>query len=197
MSPIILWLLWWWRWRWISLLHPRATNSRAKAEAMWVPDSLHWTSFGFSFARIVVFRLFSVQQSALMLFSYSAVQFARELVRPGNSLCPCQARAEVTFASQRSPCLRTLIMIIIMIMIILITVMMIIITMFITITLIIITANKASAGDICITEEPLSKNSAKTWKTHRPLQLFQVGNSKWEEEKKTSSQVFMKNFVGD
>ena len=77
----------------------------------------------FSVAQIVLFRLFSVQQSALMLFSvqlfsYSAVQFARELVRPGNSLCPCQARAEVTFASQRSPCLRTLIMIIIMIIII-------------------------------------------------------------------------------
>ena len=66
----------------------------------------------------------------------------------------------------------------------------------ITVTFIIITNNKASAGDICITEEPLSKNSAKTWKTHRPLQLFQVCNSKWEEEK-TSSQVVMKNFVDD
>ena len=37
----------------------------------------------------------------------SVVQFAREVVRPGNSLCPNQARPEVTFASQRSPCLRT------------------------------------------------------------------------------------------
>ena len=37
----------------------------------------------------------------------------------------------------------------------------------ITVTIIFITINKASAGDICITEEPLSKNSAKTWKTYR------------------------------
>ena len=78
----------------------------------------------------LVFQLLGLYCSDCSVFSnqllccsviHSAIQFARELVRPGNSLCPCQARAEVTFASQRSPCLRTLIMRIMMIIIMIIS----------------------------------------------------------------------------
>ena len=56
---------------------------------------------------------------------------------------------------------------IIVIIIMIITIIIIFTISLITVTIIFITINKASAGDICITEEPLSKNSAKTWKTYR------------------------------
>ena len=94
-------------------------------------------------------RSYAVQCS---VFSYSEVQFARELVRPGNSLCPCQARVEVTFASQRSPCLRTLIMIIvIIIMIILIIIILIIlaITFLVTIAACVRVATVVTASGTC------------------------------------------------
>ena len=72
-----------------SKSHQQPSEARGDVSARQLPLDLVW----FLVARIVLFKLFSVQQSALMLFSvqlfsYSAIQFARELVWPGNSLCP-------------------------------------------------------------------------------------------------------------
>ena len=72
-----------------SKSHQQPSEGRGDVSARQLPLDLVW----FLVARIALFKLFSVQQSALMLFSvqlfsYSAIQFARELVWPGNSLCP-------------------------------------------------------------------------------------------------------------
>ena len=72
-----------------SKSHQQPSEGRGDVSARQLPLDLVW----FLVARIALFKLFSVQQSALILFSvqlfsYSAIQFARELVWPGNSLCP-------------------------------------------------------------------------------------------------------------
>ena len=135
--------------------HQQPSEGRGDVSARQLPLDLVWF-FSCSDCTVQIVQCSAISSYAVQC---SVVQFARKVVRPGNSLCRNQARPEVTFASQRSPCLRTLIMIIVtIIMIITIIIILIILattflTMILFIAIIIITiTNQDLAGNICITE---------------------------------------------